>query len=219
MNDTTMHAEELGFRHFLKEASDFFMTGGDVEKTLRRLAERLESEGVAYAVVGAMALGRHGLRRMTEDVDVLLTRDGLERFRQRCVGLGYTPAFNGARKAFRDAETHVRIEFLTTGEYPGDGKPKPVAFPDPIDASTEVAGIRVVTLPVFVEIKLASGMTAPHRLRDLSDVQDLIAIRRLPPEFADELDPSVRAKYLELWRSVQDAAETQPSQTPLSDDE
>jgi hypothetical protein len=217
VNDRATHSEAREFSHFLKEASEFFMTGGDVEKTLRRLAERLDAEGIDYALVGALALGRHGLRRMTEDVDVLLTREGLERFHQHCVGRGYVPAFNGARKAFRDVETQVRVEFLTTGEFPGDGKPKPVAFPDPAQVSTEVAGIRVVTLPRFIELKLASGMTAPHRLRDLSDVQDLIAARQLPAEIADELDLSVQAKYLELWRSIQNIHSEHGEEQPPDD--
>jgi len=158
-------------------------------------------KALTYALVGALALGRHGLVRFTQDVDVLLTPEGLEKFRQRFVGRGYVPAFNGARKSFRDAETNVCVEFVTAGEYPVGGKL--VIFPDPARVATEVEGIKVVALPRFIELKLASGMTAPHRLRDLSDVQDLIAARRLPAGLAEELDPSVRAKYLELWQSVQ----------------
>jgi len=53
----------------------------------------------------------------------------------------------------------------------------------------------------FVEMKLASGMTAPHRLQDLADVLRLIAVARLPRELA--LDPYVRAKYDELWQAAQ----------------
>lgn len=207
INRAELPPEAQQFRAFLHEASEFFMNGGDVEKTLLRLAGRLEAEGIEYALVGALALGRHGLKRMTDDIDVLLTRDGLERFHTRCVGRGYVPAFNGARKSFRDAETQVRVEFLTTGEYPGDGKPKPITFPNPNQVATEVAGIKVITLLRFIELKLASGMTAPHRLRDLSDVQDLIAARNLPASLANELDPSVRDKYLELWQSVQNIPE------------
>jgi hypothetical protein len=54
-----------------------------------------------------------------------------------------------------------------------------------------------------VELKLASGITAPHRLRDLADVLELIRVAALPAELADELDPFVREKYLELWRAAQ----------------
>ena len=45
-------------------------------------------------------------------------------------------------------------------------------------------------------------MTAPHRLKDLADVQELIRIQRLPRTL--ELDAFVRDKYLELWQAVQD---------------
>jgi hypothetical protein len=72
-------------------------------------------------------------------------------------------------KAVRDTINNVKIDFLLTGDYPGDGKPKPVAFPDPSAAAIEGEKYRVVSLPRLVELKLAYGMTAPHRLQDLAD--------------------------------------------------
>ena len=186
----------------LREASEFFMGGGDVRKTMKRLAERLAAESIPYAVLGGMALGEYGYVRMTDDVDIVLTPRGLERFVSACVGRGYVPAFPGATRAFRDSETRVRVEILVTGEYPGDGKPKPVAFPDPEDSATDIRGIRVIELPRLVELKLASGMTAPDRLRDLADVQELIRTEGLERSFATRLDESVREKFLELVASV-----------------
>jgi hypothetical protein len=187
----------------LTEAGRFFMGEGDLRDALRRLAAELDRIGVPYAVVGAMALGGHGFVRMTEAVDVLVDRDGLERFRAELVGRGYVPTHAGA---FRDVQHGVRVEFVVTGEFPGDGRPKPVAFPDPRDVAVVVEdGVRMVALVPLLELKLASGVSAPHRLRDLSDVQDLIRSRQLPPDLASELDPSVREKYVELWRSLQGA--------------
>ncbi len=92
---------------------------------------------------------------------------------------------------------------LITGEYPGDGKPKPVAFPDPATASVKVGNIRVISKEKLIELKLASGLTAPHRLRDLADVQDLITTLSLPLDFENKLDPSVRAEYRRLWELAQ----------------
>jgi len=94
-----------------------------------------------------------------------------------------------------------------TGEFPGDGKPKAVAFPDPAEASVAIAGIRYVQLPKLIELKLASGMTSPGRLKDLADVQELIRTLDLQADFADALDASVRAKYAELWSGTQGDAE------------
>lgn len=187
----------------LREATEFFAHQGDVHRTLRRLAGRLDREQIPYALIGGMALAQHGFVRMTQDVDILLTAEGLEAFRARCVGRGYVLAFPGAQKTFRDTETGVRIEVITTGEYPGNGLPKPVAFPAPDAVAEEREGIRVANLETLIELKLASGLTAPHRLRDLADVQDLIETLRLPLALADKLDPSVREKYVELWRVSQ----------------
>lgn len=190
------------FEATLREAGEFFMGRGDLRTTMSRLAARLAAEKIEYAVVGAMALGQHGYVRMTEDVDVLITREGLRRFSETCSGKGYVPTHRGAKRMFRDAETGVRIEFLVAGEFPGDGKPKPVAFPDPAICSREVDGIWVVTLPRLVELKLASGLTAPDRLRDLADVQELIRSERLTTRFAGQLDASVRPKFRELLAQV-----------------
>jgi len=193
------------FDSTLQEAAEFFMGKGDVRVTMRRLAARLAAEAIPYAVVGGMALGEHGYVRMTDDIDVLLTREGLARFTKACSGRGYTRTHPGARRMFRDTETGVRVEFLVAGEYPGDGKPKPVSFPDPVDCSVEVEGVRVVSLPRLIELKLASGMTAPDRLRDLADVQELIRAEQLTARFATELDPSVRSKFRELVQLVRRA--------------
>jgi len=176
-----------------------------VHTTLERLARRLDEEEIPYAIIGGMALNIHGYERMTRDVDVLMTKAGLEKFIERCVGRGYAPAFSGARKAFRDTTSQVPVEVLFTGEYPGDGKPKPVSFPDPATASVEIENIRVISIEKLIELKLASGLSAPHRLRDLADVQDLIIKLNLPFELADRLDESVRAEYQRLWQSAQGA--------------
>lgn len=180
------------------------MKEGKVHHTLKRLARVLEAESISYAIVGGMALSLLGYTRETVDVDILLTPQGLERFRERLVGKGYIPAFKGAEKSFLDAETRVKIEALVTGEFPGDGKPKPVAFPDPAKVNVERDGYCVIALEKMVELKLASGMTAPHRLRDLADVQDLISILSLPLELSDRLDESVRDEYRRLWGTVHD---------------
>ena len=195
-----------GGEQMLREASAYFAGGGRLHDTLHRLVQRLDAEGIAYALLGGLALGEHGFPRLTEDIDLLLTPSGLESFRQRLVGHGYQPVFEGAQKTFRDAETGVRIEIVTAGEYPGDGLPKPVAFPDPAlpEVAVEIEGIRVVTLERLIELKLASGTSAAHRLRDLADVQDLIIRLELSLSVADRLDPSVQAAYRDLWEKAQE---------------
>lgn len=91
----------------------------------------------------------------------------------------------------------------STGDYPGDGKPKPIAFPDPKTAQESIGQFDYLPLTKLIELKLASGMTAPHRPRDFDDVIRLIAERSLERDFVDKLDPYVHAKFLELWDLAQ----------------
>ncbi|MBW3538876.1 MAG: nucleotidyltransferase family protein [Planctomycetes bacterium] len=186
----------------LQEGSMHFEKDSAVHRTLRRIAQRLDQLGIPYAIVGGMGMFFHGYRRFTEDVDILVTEDGLQRIHEELEGRGYLPPFTGS-KHLRDTDTGVRIEFLVSGRYPGDGKPKPVAFPDPPSHAVELDGVSVLSLPRLVELKLASGMTAPGRLSDLGDVQKLISALSLPYEFGEQLDGSVREKFHELWQSVQ----------------
>ena len=103
----------------------------------------------------------------------------------------------------RDIEHGVKIEFLISGQYPGDGKPKPVSFPDPIASSSEVDGIRYLNIDSLIELKLASGISNPGRLRDLADVLELIKALKLPADFVQRLNPYVQAKYRELWQAAE----------------
>jgi len=190
-----------------EEGLRFFMGQGTLNETLRRVAADLESHEISYNVIGAVALNSHGYRRFTEAIDLLLTGEGLEKFQKELIGLGYRPAFEGATKKFRTTEENVTVEIITAGEFPGDGKPKPVCFPNPSENQTEIEGIKTLTLEKLIELKLASGMTAPHRLKDLADVQELIKIKDLSADFVEKLDPFVREKFWELQKAVAEAKE------------
>lgn len=185
----------------IAEAGRFFMRDGPVHTTLREIAKRFDALHIDYAIAGGMALVAHGYDRTTVDVDVLVSADGLDAAHRAMDGVGYVPPFAGS-KNLRDTHTGVRIKFLVAGLFPGDGKPKPVAFPLPASASTEIDGIKYVNLDTLVELKLASGMTNPGRLRDLADVQELIRTLRLPADHVGRLDPYVRERFSELWAAV-----------------
>ncbi|HEX4590099.1 MAG TPA: hypothetical protein VH120_09240 [Gemmataceae bacterium] len=185
----------------LREGSMHFENRNAVHKTLRRITQKLDELRVPYALVGDMAMFFHGFRRFTEGVDILVTRNGLKSIREQLEGRGYMPPFSGS-KNLRDTDTGVRIEFLITGGFPGDGKPKPVSFPDPAAVFVDIDGVRCLNLNSLLELKIASGMTEPGRLKDLADVQELIATLQLSGQFAEQLNPFVREKYRELWSAV-----------------
>ena len=118
------------FDFVVSEAEQLHQGQGRLRKTYDRLTRRLEELGVSYGLVGGYALILHGVRRFTEDIDVLVSGKDLDKLHEQLIGRGYVRVAPGSRN-LRDVETRVKIEFVTTGEFPGDGKPKPVAFPDP----------------------------------------------------------------------------------------
>ena len=178
------------------------MGKADVQRALAKVARLLEEDGIPYALIGALALNDYGYERFTVDVDLLMTREGLEEFKKRHLGLGYVEKFPGS-KGVRDTENGIMIDVVLAGEYPGDGLPKPVVFPDPASAAVKPARLSLLPLPRLIELKLASGMSAPDRLKDLSDVLETIRVLKLPAELAEQLDPYVREKYRELWQATQ----------------
>jgi len=181
----------------LREAADLYDGGGRLRKTYDRLSTALDRLGVAHSLIGGYAVFLHGVRRFTEDIDVLITEEGLGAIREELVGRGYT-IVPGSKRSIRDAETGVRVDFVIAGAYPGDGEAKPLAFPDPAEAGEKHDGLRVVDLRTLIELKLASGMTAAGRLQDLADVQRLIEGNGLDENYARNLNPYVREKFVEL---------------------
>ncbi len=179
------------------------MGKSDVHEAAERICRALDELKIPYALCGGLAVGRYGPQRMTEDVGVLLTDEGLRRFKQRWLGVGWVERFQGA-KGMKDAHCNVNVDVLLTGEIPGDGKTSPFGFPSPENAAeTDQDGIRVMKLRDLIELKIASGMTAPHRPRDLDDVMRLIEANNLGREYAQRLHPYVRAKFEELWNYTQ----------------
>lgn len=174
-----------------KEIDLFFNKSHPVFQTMHRLGERLEALNIPYVIMGGMAVNLHGAERTTKDVDILLTRDGLEKFRQDLVGTYYDQVPKRSRR-FVDKETGTLVEILVTGHYPGQGGPAPFAFPDPTSVAQDIDQVKVVNLPQLVQLKLAA-----RRHYDYGDVVFLIRVHNLDESFRAQLHPAVHQDFLE----------------------
>jgi hypothetical protein len=175
----------------LKEIDMFFQKNDPVHHTMRRVVKRLEKAGIPYAVVGGMAVNAHGHRRTTNDVDILLTAEGLAEFRRLHTPKNYDVGPQRPRR-FTDRTSQVVIDFLVTGHFPGSGRPGPVAFPDPAGVHETIDQARFVDLETLIQLKLAA-----RRYQDFADVVALIRVHDLDEGFAGRLHPSVRGDYIE----------------------
>jgi hypothetical protein len=186
-----MKTAPFDFWKRLKEIDMFFQKNDPVHKSMRRIVKKLEKAGIAYAVVGGMAVNAHGYRRTTDDLDLLLTPEGLAEFCKRFVPKHYEGVARRPRR-FTDRTNEVLIDFLVTGLYPGNGEPGPIAYPDPTDVQETVEGACVLNLPTLIQLKLAA-----RRYQDFADVVALIRANQLDEAFAAGLHPSVRRDYVE----------------------
>lgn len=169
----------------------FFERRGQVHQTLRRLVKKLEGAGIAYAVVGGMAVNAHNYERMTKDVDVLLTREGLAEFRRRFVPTDYEPV-PGLPRRFSDRKNQRTIDILVAGLFPGSGRPGPIAFPNPTEVRQPIHKIHFVNLVTLIQLKLAA-----RRHRDFGDVVELIRFNNLDESFLGRLHPTLHRDFIE----------------------
>lgn len=169
----------------------FFQKKDPVHQTLRRLTKRLDKAGIIYAILGGMAVNSHRYQRTTQDVDILLTSAGLDKFRRLFVPKNVEQVPNRPRR-FVDPKSAVNIDIFVTGKYPGSGQPGPIAFPDPGDVAETLDDFRVIDLPTLVQLKLAA-----RRHRDFGDVVELTRFNMLDEAFASKLHASVQRDYLE----------------------
>lgn len=194
------------FEEGLRLMDEFPLGAAPAQKAARKIAKTLEEMGIPYVVAGGLAVHAHGHARATVDVDLIMTKADLARFKERWLGLGWVEKFKGS-KGLRDAEFNVKVDILTPDERPGDGKLTPFHFPDPATVGTDVGGIwkgvKVLDLRTLIELKLASGLSSPHRPQDFADVIQLIKVNELPPDFNSSLHEYTQAKYLELWGYAQ----------------
>jgi len=171
----------------------------DIAGALESLRRRLSQESIPFVVIGALALRHYGYVRHTEDIDILLTPEGLEKVHARLVGQGLALRGPGLRKSLRETEHEVNIDVVISGEHAGSPR-SPVVYPPPDSAAfVDVAGLRLPTLESLIEFKIASGVWG-HRTQDLADVQRLIRTNGLEEPFAERLPPPLRQKFLDLLR-------------------
>jgi hypothetical protein len=181
----------FSFWERLREIDMFFEKRGREHRTMRRLVRRLEKKGIPYAIMGAMAVNAHGAERTTKDVDVLLTQEGLDRFKEGFLGKQYGQV-EGRPRRFVEHQSGVTVDVLVTGRYPGSGKPGPIQFPHPEESSELIDNIRVLNLPLLIQLKLAA-----RRHYDFGDVVLLIRTHNLDESFLEKLHPSVHQDFIE----------------------
>lgn len=160
-----------------------------VRDRLKRSTEALEEAGVPYAVVGGNAVAAwvsevdESAARNTQDVDILLRREDLEKatvalnkvgFIQKN-GAGITMFLDGPGAKARDAVNVIFANEKVRPEY---------EFPAPDVTSAVIKSnrMRVLALEDLVRMKLTS-----HRFKDRVHIQDLAFVELIDSKMASQM--------------------------------
>lgn len=178
--------------YYLREATG---TAG-LEQTARTAVSRLADHHIPHLIVGGLAVQEHGYPRVTVDVDIVVP-DVIEAVEYLTADLaGPFVRVRGCEDTVRDQGNEVLIKLLPAGHVLKAGCKVP--FPEPQNVSEQPT---FVSLEELISLKLDSWFNTPvRRLKDRTDVIELIARRRLARELV--LQPAVQALYEDTWDAL-----------------
>lgn len=170
-------------------------TSGIVESA-RTAAAVLAEHDIPHLIVGGLAVQEHGYPRVTIDVDIVVpdVQEAVEFLTASLTGPFYRVPDVDDR--VEDRRNGVHIDLLPAGKVLRRGCKVP--FPQPGKVTEQ---IQLVSLEDLISLKLDSWAGSPtRRLKDKSDVVELIKYRKLPRDLA--INPAVRALYVETWDAL-----------------
>lgn len=167
-----------------------------VRDRLKRSTKALEEAGVPYAVVGGNAVAAwvsevdESAARNTQDVDILLRREDLEKATVALekvgfihkTGAGITMFVDGPGAKARDAVHVIFANEKVRPEY---------EFPAPDVASSVIKSnnMRILALEDLVRMKLTS-----NRLKDRVHIQDLAFVELIDSKMVGRMDGELGAR-------------------------
>jgi hypothetical protein len=168
-----------------------------VVQTAQTAVATLAVHEIPHLIVGGVAVQEHGYPRVTVDVDIVVP-DVLEAVEFLTADLsGPFARVKGCEDRVEDRRNGVQVDLLPAGKVLKRGCKVP--FPQPTKATEK---LQVIGLEELLSLKLDSSAHSPlRRLRDKSDVVELILRRKLPRSLPVAL--AVRTLYLETWDALQ----------------
>lgn len=134
-----------------------------VDVALADLREMLGRAGVAYVLVGGVAVIHHGYVRATDDIDVLLDREAVAGVEPLLADGGFE---RRTERRWHHLGSRVDVDLLLAGEPMPRGRDR---YPHPAEVGRSPREADVVDLTGLIALKLQAG-----RYQDLADIVRLL---------------------------------------------
>ena len=163
---------------------------------INEITKLFKEKNINFCFIGGIVLPQYGYGRTTDDIDILISKNDKDKF-YNLVGIYLKPAFQGAEKMFFWNEPKIKIEIIFSGEKAGSEKG--IEYIKPKQIKSIKRGIPYLSLEKLIEYKLASGLYGQIRLKDFSDIQELIQSNNLPLSYTHNFRKDLTNKYKEIW--------------------
>lgn len=171
-----------------------------VRQRLRRATQALEAAAIPYAVAGGNAVAAwvsevdEAAVRNTQDVDILIRRDDLERAKQALAAAGFVYRHSSGIDMFLDgpgAKARDAVHIVFAGEKVR--RDYVFAAPD-VDQTKPTSTFSVLDLEALVRMKLTS-----FRDKDRTHLRDLIGVGLVDQTWVSRLPPELGARLQQLF--------------------
>jgi hypothetical protein len=159
------------------------------ERQLSTVVRDLEECGIDYCVIGSLAVRCHNYVRYGDDIDVLVSEETFPKIEQFFIGHGYSYRPGSDRHLYLELLSgRIPLDIYVEGEKRGDGLP----LPNPKASRIRVLSRWYASLPLLITLKI--------RANDLGDVFQMIEENELGEDFADNIEPDVREKFVKMLK-------------------
>jgi hypothetical protein len=168
------------------------MGTGPISHTLSVLERISRESGIPIAIVGGIAASFHGLKRTTQDVDIVIDQNHVELFRQKAIGAGFVQ--EGPTRF--SIEGGYPVDVLVSGTYPTADSLHLTPTPAELGVA---AGLNYADLPAWISLKLLAG-----RPEDLGDVYRLLRPKKESErrEIEEKLDSRACPRYRQVLEDL-----------------
>jgi hypothetical protein len=170
-----------------------------VRQRLMRATAALRGAGIKYAVAGGNAVAAwvssvdESAVRNTQDVDILIRREDLERVKEALSKAGFVHRRSAGIDLFLDGPNAKAREAVHTIFANEKVRPhEPVANPD-VTESKHASGFDILSLEALVQIKLTA-----FRDKDRTHLRDLIEVGLIDQSWPARLPPELGARLQSL---------------------
>ena len=186
--DSPMESHARTLDRCFAELEAALVEEGPVGRTFGALRQIALEHDIPMAIVGGIAGNYYGLRRTTQDVDIVVRKEQLPLFGERAVAAGFVQ--EGPSRF--SLEGGYPVDVLPSGTFPTPDSLWPTPTPAELGVS---AGLDYADLSAWIGLKLLAG-----RPEDLGDIYRLLRPKKEAQrqELAAHLDPRAKSRYEQI---------------------